>query len=278
MPKKKRGLPKHKTTRHNLHFVDELFNRDDAPIGRMLPLASLEVNPDQPRDNLGDLKDLVNSIKMHGVLEPLLVKSLGNGKYRIISGERRYHAAVEAGLEQVPCIEWLVEDDAQMVELALVENLLRKDLDPFEEATGYHFLKEKFNYSDEKIARALGKARSTITETLSLLKMPEEIRKLCMHAGITAKSILVEIARAENLMEMRRLVDLYATGGNRTMLRKKRKGEKGEDKPKPFVFKVSSKESGFSMQIKFKKEKVEKEEIIQVLQNIIEELKSKNLT
>ena len=140
--------------RHTHHFVDELFNRDDTPLGRQIPISNLEVNPDQPRESVGNISDLALSIKKHGILEPLLVRRLEKGRYSIIAGERRYHAAMEAGLTQIPCIEVDILKEAETLEIALVENLQRKDLDPFEEAQGYTLLKDKYGYTQEEIASA----------------------------------------------------------------------------------------------------------------------------
>ncbi len=114
------------------------------------------------------------------MLEPLLVRFMPReDTYYIISGERRYHASRAAGLREVPCIE-KIADDAETLELALIENLQRKDLTPFEEADGLHRLAEHFAYTHEDIARKIAKARSSVTETLSLRNIPDAIRRLCV--------------------------------------------------------------------------------------------------
>src|SRR5215467_8977820 len=119
--------------RHDSHFVDDLAGRTGSPIGRMIPIARLEPNPNQPRSEMGDLTELIESIREKGVLEPLLVRpSQVGGRYMIISGERRYRASLEAGLIEIPCIELDVDDKA-VAEISLIENLQRKDLTPFEE-------------------------------------------------------------------------------------------------------------------------------------------------
>src|SRR6266480_255986 len=129
---KKPGLPMSVRMRHDFHYVDELSSRSGAPVGRMIPIDRLEVNPDQPRQGVGDLGDLTASIMEKGVLEPILVRHIGeNNKFMIISGERRYRAGLAAGLKEVPCIEKDV-DDAEVAEIALIENLQRKDLTGFE--------------------------------------------------------------------------------------------------------------------------------------------------
>src|SRR5215213_12005809 len=130
----------------------------------MIPIDKLAPNPGQPRVEIGDLRDLIASVKDKGVLEPLLVRpSDVGGRYMIISGERRYRAAVEAELREVPCIEMDV-DDREVAEIALIENLQRKDLTPYEESEGLQALIERFDYTHEEVAQKVGKSRSSITE------------------------------------------------------------------------------------------------------------------
>src|SRR5215831_2716938 len=177
--------------RHDTHFVEELAARHETPVGKMVPLSAIEPDPHQPRSAMGDLSELVSSIRAKGVLGPILVRprpdeaplgeatgpspgahgaGIAGPLYRIISGERRYRAAQEAGLYEVPVIEMDVSAE-EALEIALIENLQRKDLTPFEEAEGYRALAERHQYTHEEIAEAVGKARSVITESLSLLQM-----------------------------------------------------------------------------------------------------------
>jgi ParB family chromosome partitioning protein len=196
--------------RHDKHFVDELTNHAVTGVGQMIAVELIETNREQPRSAIGDLTDLAASIRRHGVLEPLLVRRLpGTLKFQLIAGERRFHAAIDAGLSELPCIEMAVTD-GEALELALIENLQRKDLTPFEEAEGYHALAEKYQYSHEDVAAAVGKARSSVTEALRLLDIPPAIRDLCRHADITAKSLLLLVAKAPSIEEMERLVQEIA--------------------------------------------------------------------
>ena len=192
--KTKAGLPPNRRMRHDRHFVDELAQRMGEGIGRMVRTTAITANQDQPRSSLGDLEDLQSSINVHGVLEPLLVRPLDGGRYVLVSGERRFHAAMAVGLAEVPCIELRVSDQ-QALEIALIENLQRKDLTAFEEADGLQKLCDKFLYTHEEIARKLSKSRSSITETLTLNNIPIELRDICTEAGITARSTLLQIAR-----------------------------------------------------------------------------------
>ena len=214
----RRGLPGHRKMRHDRHFVEALANHSVTGVGLMLRLDAIETNPEQPRSNLGDLSELAESVRVRGVLEPLLVRRIedpegpGDGtRYQLIAGERRFHAALEAGLTEVPCVE-ITATDQEALELALVENLQRRDLSAFEEAEGFRTLVEKYDYTHEDVGRAVGKSRSTITETLTLLAMPPAIRDLCRHADITAKSVLLLIARADSVEAMETLVQEIAEG------------------------------------------------------------------
>ena len=144
---RKRGLPMQVKMRHDTHFVEELAARHEVAVGKMVPLSAIEPDPNQPRSTLGDLEELVASIRAKGVLEPILVRPrpIGDGTgpvYRIISGERRFRAAQEAGLYEIPAIEMDVSEE-EALEIALIENLQRKDLTPFEEAEGFRQLAER---------------------------------------------------------------------------------------------------------------------------------------
>lgn len=209
----RRGLPEFRKMRHDRHFVEELANHSTTGVGMMVPVERIETNREQPRMSLGDLAELAASIRTHGVLEPLLVRRLPDSRsFQLIAGERRFQAALQVGLHEVPCIEMEVSDQ-EALELALIENLQRKDLSPFEEAEGYRTLVEKYAYSHEQVAEALGKSRTTVTEALKLLEMPPAIRDLCRHADITAKSVLLLVARAGSIPEMERLVQEIAEQG-----------------------------------------------------------------
>src|SRR5438132_9411769 len=200
----KRGLPERATMRHDAHFVEELTRRSGRHIGSMIPLELIEANPEQPRTNPGNLEELAASIREKGVLEPILVRSIGPNRYQIISGERRFRAATLAGLDEIPAIE-LDVDDKEMLEIALVENIQRKDLTPFEESEGFAALQERFGYTHDRIAQVVGKSRTTVTETLLLNDIPDRIRAMCREGGIANKSVLVQIARAgdEKAMQAR---------------------------------------------------------------------------
>ncbi len=190
----KKGLPTTVKMRHDLHYVEELA-RSNRPVGKILPIEKIEPNPEQPRTEIGDLTELVSSIQQNGVLEPLLVKpNRANGTWMIIAGERRWRASNLAGLTEVPCIE-LDLDDKAVAEIALIENLQRKDLTIWEVADGLAVLSAKFGYTHEEIAKKISKSRTTVTESLTIAGLPESVRQKCRQSNISAKSTLLEIAR-----------------------------------------------------------------------------------
>ena len=154
-----------------------------------LSVSDIVPNKYQPRKNFDEdsLEDLTNSIKQRGILQPIIVRQSNNNnsKFEIIAGERRWLAAQKAGLHEVPVI--ITEaDDLKSLEFAIVENVQRSDLNPFEEAQGYKRLIDEFNYDQEKVSKFIGKSRSHITNCLRLLTLPEEVIKLIETKKITA--------------------------------------------------------------------------------------------
>ena len=210
--------------RHDSHFVEQLVRADELPVGRRISIHLIEVNPDQPRSTLGDLAELTKSISDKGVLEPILVRPMEDGRFTIISGERRFRAALDAGLTEIPCIEMDVPDN-ELLEIALVENLQRKDLTPFEESDGYLALQEKHHYTHEQIANAVGKSRVTVTEALSLSRLPRGVKDECRRADIQSKSFLLELGRLPNEKLMLAAVHAFREDGglSRDHLREARK-------------------------------------------------------
>src|SRR5437868_12730308 len=137
----KRGLPSTVRMRHDEHYVEALTSSAGAPIGRLVPIDELDPNPNQPRQVMGDLSELMASISEKGIIEPLIVRQRGS-RFQIVAGERRYQAAVQVGLRELPVVIRDV-DDREIIEVALVENIQRKDLGPFEEAEAMHSLAER---------------------------------------------------------------------------------------------------------------------------------------
>jgi ParB family chromosome partitioning protein len=259
--------------RHDRHYVEELVAPRGEAIGRMIALDRLEPNPLQPRMELGDLEDLIASIKEKGVLEPLLVRpSQVGGRYMIISGERRFRAAREAGLREVPCIEMDVDDRA-VAEIALIENLQRKDLTAFEEADGLLALVERFGYTHEDVAKKIGKSRTSVTEALTIASLPEEIKQACAKAEISAKSLLLQVARQPNLESMLKFIaKVVSQGMTRDEARKA--SSKKQTRPQPYFHQFKSPSKDFTLELKFRKSNVSRDELIQALQSALAALLS----
>ena len=273
----KRGLPTGIRMRHDAHYVEELASQGPTTVGRLISVDSLDPNPEQPRVEIGDLTELIDSVKGMGVLEPLLVKpSEIKGRWMIIAGERRWRAARAAGLREVPCIEMDV-DEQTIAEIALVENMQRKDLTPWEEADGLAALCHRYGYTHEDVAKKVGKSRSTITEALTLASIPEGIREECRRAGITVKSLLLQIVRQPDANSMRRMInDIADNGLKRADVRAAQRSiTAGLDKSnarKPYIFKYGGTGGGARIEVRFEKSLVDKSEIIQVLKAALEDL------
>jgi ParB family transcriptional regulator, chromosome partitioning protein len=151
-----------------------------APGLMHLPIESIAPNPYQPRKtfNEASIEELARSVREHGIVQPLVVTRSGENKYKLIAGERRYRAAQKAGLTSVPVVvkEDMSEGDA--LQIALIENIQREDLNPIEEALAYHQLHEEFGLTQEEISKRVGKERSTVANFLRLLKLPDNVKKL----------------------------------------------------------------------------------------------------
>jgi ParB family chromosome partitioning protein len=274
------GLPEARRMRHDLHFVEQLARPSGVPIGRMVPIEDIDPNPDQPRRSMGELAELTASIREKGLLEPILVR-VRDGRFQVVAGERRYRAALDAGLAEVPCI---VKDltDAEAMEVALVENLQRRDLDPFEEADGLRVLAEKFGHTHEQIAKQIGKSRTVITEALSLSAMPQEVRDLCRLADISSKSVLLQVVRSGDNREMLAFLERLNQRGTATraaardLSRPRHDAGSHAARPRPFVFKYRPKEKAFHVTVHFRKTEATREEVVAALRRALDELTAEN--
>ena len=271
----KRGLPSSLKMRHDEHYVDALTNPAGTPIGRMIPIDLIDPNPDQPRQVMGDLSELMASIAEKGIIEPLIVRQRG-GRYQIVAGERRYQASVQVGVRELPVVIRDV-DDNEIVEVALVENIQRKDLSAFEEAEALQVLAERCGYTHEDLARRMGKSRTNITESLSLAQMPAEVRNLCRLADISSKSLLLQIVRQQEPAKMIALIErLTRDGGGAPVTRAKARRAVAKPKagrPKAYVFSYRPAAKTFNLKLQFKKSEVDKTEVIAALEGIIKELR-----
>ena len=172
-----------------------------------IPIGELDINPDQPRKSFDEesIALLADSIRDQGVLQPLIVVASSNGRYRIVAGERRFRACRMAGLEKVPCLVKELDIVRQM-EIALIENLQREDLNPIEAARGIRALMQQCGYTQEKVAARLGKSRPAVTNLLRVLNLPEEITDLVQTGQLSAghARVLAGLARTEDQIQLGR--------------------------------------------------------------------------
>jgi len=277
VPKRNRktGLPETIKMRHDDHFVDLISSRAKEKSIRYINIENISPNPHQARNELGEMEDLVNSIRERGVLEPILVRPKG-GNYEIIAGERRYIASGKIGLNEVPCIVMKV-NDMEAMEISLIENLQRLDLDVFEEADGLKYLAENYGYNHEQISKRLGKARSTVTEIISISRIPEKIRELCDEYRIKSRSTLVEISKQKDKEDMERLIHAIKERElRREDTRKLSRDIKGTKRHRNRRYVYNYEPEGKEecrVRIEFKKKQVKKEEIIKVLEMMLEKLR-----
>ncbi len=203
MAEKKRGLGR------GIDFLlqDNSPEDSDGSSSVMLKISDIEPNKNQARKNFDDeaLSELADSISKHGVLQPLLVRPLAGGGYQLIAGERRWRASRLAGLAQVPVIIKPLSDEEAAV-ISLIENLQREDLDPVEEAKGYHSLITEYGLTQEQAAERVGKSRPAVANSLRILKLPDEVLSLISSgelsaghakalAGIEDRRALIQLAK-----------------------------------------------------------------------------------
>lgn len=166
--------------------MDDPVVPDNSPF-KLLPIHKVEPNPDQPRRDFDDveLQALADSISVHGVVQPLTVREMSTGYYQIIAGERRWRAARLAGISEVPAVI-IDADDRKTMELALIENLQRQDLNPVEEAMGYHALMADYGLTQEEVANQVGKSRPAVANALRLLSLDPEVLLMVRKGALSA--------------------------------------------------------------------------------------------
>lgn len=170
--------------------LDALFDASSIEVEggrlRMVPLSAIEPNKDQPRREFDEekLQQLADSISCYGVLQPLLVRDMGNGRYQLLAGERRWRAARLAGLTELP-VQLKELEDQGVLEVALIENLQREDLNPMEQAGGYRRLMEEFSLTQEEVAARVGRSRPAVANTLRLLSLPKTIQDMVQEGALS---------------------------------------------------------------------------------------------
>ncbi len=271
---RKVGLPDFVKSKYDNHFVDEISQRTRTMVIRNIPIEKLTANVLQPRKDLGDLTELSESIKEKGIIEPVLVRPK-NGQFEIVAGERRYRAAKLAGLKELPCIEYDVPDN-EALELSIIENIQRKDLDIYEQAFSLKSLSEIYGYTHQEIAQKIGKSRVTVTELIRVTDLPPDIIGKCAELNITSKTFLLELVKLENPEQMLEVLKNYSDEPfSRDKIKQKRKGEESKEKPPVSGLKFQFATEDKSVRVKFdiKTEHTDKNQIIEILEKLIVDLK-----
>lgn len=223
-------------------------DRTDDQTRAELEVDKIKFNPYQPRESIDEekLQELVQSVRVHGVLQPIVVRPSGAGEYELVAGERRLRAAIAAGLKTIPAVIRELTD-GQSLEVALIENLQREDINPIDAAQAYKRLIEEFGLSQEEIAFGLGKSRSAVANTLRLLTLPEEIREHVRAGRLTeghARAILAAEDKALQLEMSKRVLESGLSVRETEKLAKRWRGvESGVLKPQP----VSRETSGSTL-------------------------------
>ncbi len=285
MSKAKRvGLPDFVKSKFDNHFVEELTLRTRTPVIRNIPIDKLVANIHQPRKDFGDLEELAGSIKEKGILEPILIRPK-DGKFEIIAGERRYRAAQIAGLTEIPCIEHDIADN-EALELSIIENIQRKDLDIYEQAFSIKSFAEIYGYTHQDIAQKIGKSRVTVTELIRITDLPGEILERCHQLNIRSKTFLLELVKLDNPQHMQEMLDNYSDEPfSRDKIKEIRKTQplNSSDQPgkalpalsyKTLRLNVTSEDKSVKIKFDIKSQDTDKNKIIGILEKLVEDLKT----
>lgn len=276
----RRGLPHRVKSKKIItnHLVDEISHKTRTSIIRSVPVNRIIPNVHQPRKDLGDLKDMADSIREKGIIEPILVRTRDRN-FEIIAGERRYQAAKVAGLSEVPCIQLDISDD-ETLEISIIENIQRKDLNIFEVANSLKTLSDIYGYTHEEISKKLGKSRVTVTELIKTAQLDPEIQKECLRLNINSMTFILELAKIGNAREVLEILKQYEkqpfSREDLKQYRKSKTSEKKEEKPgvkKPMRFSVVSEDKKIKINFNIQDTKVEKEQVIRILEEFLENLK-----
>ena len=270
MPKKV-GLPEFIKMKHDHHLVDEISLRTKTPVIRNIPIEKIITNQMQPRRDMGDLSELADSIKENGIIEPIIVRPK-EGNFEIIAGERRFRAAKDAGMHEIPCIEHDIPDN-EALEMSIIENIQRKDLNVFEQAQSISSLAEIYGYTHEEIAKKIGKSRVTVSELVRVTDLPEEIKGKCLQLGINSKTFLLELTKIGDLDKMNELLGQFGKKPfSREVIKQQRKGT--SPKAKTFNFNFVSDDKKVRINFRCKEERIERERMIAVLEKLIQDIRS----
>jgi ParB family chromosome partitioning protein len=276
MPKKV-GLPEFVKSRHDMHFVEEISTRTRTSIIRSIPIDKVVPNILQPRKDLGNLDELAQSIREKGIIEPIIVRTR-DGKFEIIAGERRFRAAEIAGLTEVPCIEHDVPDN-EALEMAIVENIQRKDLNLFETAFSLKSLNDIYGYTHQDISTKIGKSRVTVTELIRITELPPDVIKKCLELNISSKTFALELAKLKNKADMMDMLAIYEKEPfSRETIKMKRKNiDLKKEKQKTVGFKFISTDRDIKINFKINYESTNRDKIIEALKKLIDDIKNNKI-
>ncbi len=282
---KRRGLPTTIKSRHENHFVEEISKMTRTKIIRNIPIEKIVANIMQPRKDFGELQELAESIKEKGIIEPILVRPI-NGKFEIIAGERRFRAAKLVNLKEMPCIEHNVADN-EALELTIIENMQRKDLNIFESAYSLKSLAEIYGYTHDEIAQKIGKSRVTVSEQIRITDLPGEVSKKCFDLNISSKTFLLQLVKLDDKDAMLKVLDKYI---EKPFSREELKQMRSENKNAEHLESVNKKSKSERIKFNFVSENKEikigfnikdknigKEKIIQILTELIDDIKMEKI-
>lgn len=273
---KKIGLPESIKMKHDHHLVDELSRRSRTCVIRYIPLERIVAGAQQPRSDFGDIEALAASIREKGVIEPIILRPR-DGRFEIIAGERRFRAAKMAGLSEIPGIEYDIQDN-EALELSIVENAQRKDLNPFEMAFSLKSLNEIYGYTHEEIAKKIGSSRVSITEMIRLSDMPPQVISRCQEMGIESKTFLLELVKLEEVDQMMFVLDQYALSPfSRDAIKEIRQNKTEKSKPdikKTPRFKFVAPDKSVKIDFRFREGEISRDRLISTLQTLLDDLRT----
>ncbi|MBN1196820.1 MAG: ParB/RepB/Spo0J family partition protein [Candidatus Aminicenantes bacterium] len=271
---KKIGLPESIKMKHDHHLVDELSRRSRTCVIRYIPLERIVAGAQQPRSDFGDIEALAASIREKGVIEPIILRPR-DGRFEIIAGERRFRAAKMAGLSEIPGIEYDIQDN-EALELSIVENAQRKDLNPFEMAFSLKSLNEIYGYTHEEIAKKIGSSRVSITEMIRLSDMPPQVISRCQEMGIESKTFLLELVKLEDVDQMMFVLDQYALSPfSRDAIKEIRQNKTKKSEPdtkKTPRFKFVAPDKSVKIDFRFREGEISRDRLISTLQTLLDDL------
>ncbi|MBP6874596.1 MAG: ParB/RepB/Spo0J family partition protein [Candidatus Eisenbacteria bacterium] len=237
-----------------------------------IPLDAITPNPDQVRKHFDSqaLDDLAQSIREHGLLQPVIVKRAGGDGYILVAGERRYRAARAVGMRKIPALI----TNGNELELAIVENLQRENLRPIEEAEAFQALADRFRYTQEQLAAVVGKSRVSVAESLALLDLPDEMKRECRTSDIASKSQLLHIVRERDAQKRHGMWEAVKEGRLTVREARKQRGPKARaGRPKHHVETIKLDDPAAVVTVRFSKATANRDEVLRALERAMERVR-----